>query len=166
MSDDARSRVRSQVTHTLFKVNVGQRVRVLKQVMTWTPIAQRGMQLSGRASASQPKGSGSIPGPGIVQVGYGCTTHVVVPRRSDGTLNRGLVCVAHQTWTIKIPTSLRKRICDCRLIQKCKQEKEKKMMSAPLGLQVGTGIHTSNSPQGAIKLIQYNTIQYETQRKR
>ena len=27
--------------------------------------------------------------------------------------------------TIKIPTSLRKRICDCRLIQKCKQEKEK-----------------------------------------
>merc|ERR1712115_535122 len=82
--------------------------------------------------------------------------HVVVPRRSDGTLNRGLVCVAHQTWTIKIPTSLRKRICDCRLIQKCKQEKEKKMMSAPLGLQVGTGIHTSNSPQGAIKLIQYN----------
>merc|ERR1712115_11391 len=82
--------------------------------------------------------------------------HVVVPRRSDGTLNRGLVCVAHQTWTIKIPTSLRKRICDCRLIQKCKQEKEKKMMSAPLGLQVGTGIHTSNSPQGAIKLIQYD----------
>ena len=37
-------------------------------------------------------------------------------RCSDGTLNRGLVCVAHQTWTIKIPTSLRKRICDCRLI--------------------------------------------------
>merc|ERR1712115_161148 len=101
------------------------------------------------------KVQGSSPGPGIVQVGYGCTTNVVVPRRSDGTLNRGLVCVAHQTWTIKIPTSLRKRICDCRLIQKCKQEKEKKkMMSAPLGLQVGTGIHTSNSPQGAIKLIQ------------
>ena len=60
---------------------------------------------------------GSSPGPGIVQAGYGCTTHVVVPRRSDGTLNRGLVCVAHQTWTIKIPTSLRKRICDCRRIQ-------------------------------------------------
>merc|ERR1711954_324268 len=75
---------------------------------------------------------GSSPGPGIGQVGYGCTTHVVVPRRSDGTLNRGLVSVAHQTWTIKISTSLRKRICDCRLIQKCKQEKEKKMMSAPL----------------------------------
>merc|ERR1711954_231925 len=69
---------------------------------------------------------GSSPGPGIVQVGYGCTTHVVVPRRSDGTLNRGLVCVAHQTWTIKIPTSLRKRICDCRLIQNCKQKKRKK----------------------------------------
>jgi len=34
------------------------------------------------------------------------------PRRLDGTLNRGLVCVAHQTWTIKILTSLRKRICD------------------------------------------------------
>ena len=47
-------------------------------------------------------------------------------RRSDGTLNRGLVYVAHQTWTVKIPTSLRKRICDCRLIQiPCKQEKEK-----------------------------------------
>ena len=60
---------------------------------------------------------GSSPARGFVLVGYGCTTHVVVPRRSDGTLNRGLVCVAHQTWTIKIPTSLRKRICDCRLIQ-------------------------------------------------
>ena len=80
---------------------------------------------------------------------------------SDGTLNRGLLCVAHQTWTVKIPTSLRKRICECRLIQiPCKLEKRKKMMSAPMGLQVGTGIHTSNSPQGAIKLIQYNTIQY------
>ena len=47
---------------------------------------------------------GSIPGLGIVLVGYGCTTHVVVPRRSDGTLNRGLVYVAHHTWTVKIPT--------------------------------------------------------------
>merc|ERR1711879_817356 len=98
-----------------------------------------GIQLSGRVLASQPKVPGSIPGPGTVPVGYGCTTHVVVPRRSDGTLNRGLVCVAHQTWTVKIPTSLRKRICDCRLIQiPCKQEKEKKMMSAPLELRVGT----------------------------
>ena len=33
------------------------------------------------------------PGPGIVLVAYGCTSHVVVPRRSDGTLNRGPVCV-------------------------------------------------------------------------
>ena len=36
--------------------------------------------------------------------GYGCTTHAVVPRRLDGTLNRGLVYVAHYTWTVKIPT--------------------------------------------------------------
>ena len=47
-------------------------------------------------------------------------THTYCVRRSDGTLNRGLVCVAHQTWTIKIPTSLRKRIYDCRLIHNCK----------------------------------------------
>ena len=46
--------------------------------------------------------------------------NLVTPRRSDGTLNRDLVYVAHKTWTIKIPTSLRKRICDCRLIQNCK----------------------------------------------
>ena len=36
---------------------------------------------------------GLSPARGIMLVGYGCTTHVVVPRRSDGTLNRGLVCV-------------------------------------------------------------------------
>ena len=30
---------------------------------------------------------------GIVLIGYGCTTHVVVLRLSDGTLNRGPVCV-------------------------------------------------------------------------
>ena len=36
---------------------------------------------------------GSSPARGIVLIGYGCTIHVVVPRRSDGTLNRGLVCV-------------------------------------------------------------------------
>ena len=28
---------------------------------------------------------GLSPDPGIVQVDYGCTTHVVVPRRSDWT---------------------------------------------------------------------------------
>ena len=43
--------------------------------------------------------------------------NVATPHRSDGTLNRGLVCVAHQTWIIKIPTSLRKRIFDSQLIQ-------------------------------------------------
>ena len=36
---------------------------------------------------------GSNPGLGIVLVGYGCITHVVVPRRLDGALNRGQVCV-------------------------------------------------------------------------
>ena len=36
---------------------------------------------------------------------------------SDGTLNRGLVCVAHLRWTIKIQTSTRKKMCDCRRIQ-------------------------------------------------
>ena len=52
-------------------------------------------------------GSGSIPGPGMVHLWICVLLNVVAPRRSDGTLNRGLVCVAHQTWTIKIPTALR-----------------------------------------------------------
>ena len=48
---------------------------------------------------------GSNPGPGIVLVGYGCTTHVVVPRRSDGTLNRGLVCASTPNMDYKDPDS-------------------------------------------------------------
>ena len=60
-----------------------------------------------------------IPSPGIVQIGYGCTPHVEVPRHSDGTLDPGLVSVVHRTWTLKIPTSLRKRVCNCKLIH-CK----------------------------------------------
>ena len=44
-------------------------------------------------SPAKKKAPGSNPGPGMVPLGYGCTTHVVVPRRSDGTLNRGPVCV-------------------------------------------------------------------------
>ena len=39
---------------------------------------------------------------------------------SDGSINRVLVCVRmhfHHAWTLKIPTSLRKIICECRLIQ-------------------------------------------------
>ena len=43
--------------------------------------------------------------------------HVVMPHRSDWTLNQCLVCVAHQTWTLNIPTSLKKRVCGCRRIQ-------------------------------------------------
>ena len=66
---------------------------------------------------SHGNGPGSIPGPGIVHLWFCVLLNVVMPRRSDGTLNRGLVCVAHQTWTVKIPTALRKRICDCRLKQ-------------------------------------------------
>ena len=39
------------------------------------------------------KVQGLSPARSIVLVRYGCTIHVVVPRRSDGTLNQGLVCV-------------------------------------------------------------------------
>ena len=35
----------------------------------------------------------SNPDSGIVPCGYGCTTHVVVLRLSQGTLNRGAFCV-------------------------------------------------------------------------
>ena len=91
-----------------------------------------------RALASHGNGPGSIPGPGIVQLWICVLLNEVTPRRSDGTLNRGLVCVTHQAWTIKIPTSLRKRICDCRLIQTAHT-----LRSAALRLQVGIGIHTS-----------------------
>ena len=93
-------------------------------------------------TASHGNGPGSIPGPGIVHLWFCVLLNEVTPRRSDGTLNRGLVCVAHQAWTIKIPTSLRKRICDCRLIQiPCKH-----LRSASLTQLVGNGIHASSSP--------------------
>ena len=61
-------------------------------------------------TASHGNGPGLIPGPGIVHLWICVLLNEVTPRRSDGTLNRGLVCVTHQAWTIKIPTSLRKRI--------------------------------------------------------
>ena len=54
---------------------------------------ERGSSAVVTCSPPNHKVPGSNPGPGIVLVGYGCTTHVVVPRRSDGTLNRGPVCV-------------------------------------------------------------------------
>ena len=57
-----------------------------------------------RIRDSHGNGPGSIPGPGTVQPWLCVLLNVVMPRRSDGTLNRGLVCVAHQTWTVKIPT--------------------------------------------------------------
>ena len=83
-----------------------------------------------RITASHGNGPGSIPGPGIVHLWFCVLLNVVMPRRSDGTLNRGLVCVAHQTWTVKIPTALRKRICDCRLIQMHTGKNTKKGMGA------------------------------------
>ena len=63
---------------------------------------QSGLRVS--ITASHENGLGSIPGPDIVHSWLCVLLNVVTPRRSDGTLNRGLVCVAHQTWTVKIPT--------------------------------------------------------------
>ena len=44
-------------------------------------------------TASHGNGPGSIPGPGIVHLWICVLLNEVTPRRSDGTLNRGLVCV-------------------------------------------------------------------------
>ena len=57
-----------------------------------------------RINDSHGNGPGSIPGPGTVQPWLCVLINVVMPRRSNGTLNRCLVCVAHHTWTVKIPT--------------------------------------------------------------
>ena len=46
-----------------------------------------------RISGSHGNGPGSIPGPGTVQPWLCVLLNVVMPRRSDGTLNRGPVCV-------------------------------------------------------------------------
>ena len=56
-------------------------------------------------SPAKRKVPGSNPGPGKVLLGYGCTTLVVVPRRSDGTLNRGLVCASTPNMDYKDPDS-------------------------------------------------------------
>ena len=46
-----------------------------------------------RIRDSHGNGPGSIPGPGTVQPWLCVLLNVVMPRRSDGTLNRGPVCV-------------------------------------------------------------------------
>ena len=64
--------------------------------------------------------------------------NLVMPCRSDWTLNAVLVCVTNQAWTIKIPTSLIKRTFNSRLIDTLQTILE--------SVVLGTGIHASKSP--------------------
>ena len=98
-------------------------LQVIYNLRKWS---RRGSGLVVKTLASHKNHLFSIPGLGIARLWICVLLNVVTPWRSDGTLNRGLVCATYQTWTIKIPTVPRKIIYDCQLIQNCKQKKRTK----------------------------------------
>ena len=68
------------------------RFSILPIVYNLKPFKRRsGLVVS--ITVSHGNGPGSIPGPGIVHLWFCVLLNEVTPRRSDGTLNRGLVCV-------------------------------------------------------------------------
>ena len=75
------------------------------EISTLWLIIDRGCSSVVKRSPAKRKVLGSNPSPGMVLLGYGCTTLVVVPRRSDGTLNRGLVCARTPNMDYKDPNS-------------------------------------------------------------